>query len=418
MKNFLAFLIIISALFFANIVNASEYQLETFENKNFTEYLQNSYNEIGTLKIIKDGNENFDTSQKVIVTVQYDGKLTASNDKEQTLAYELVWGDSEPYKNLNSGDKFEFSPSSIDSGIGVKIGVVFSDSYDNVSDDTYKSDIKITAILQQTVGESYNFGNYDWKVLSVDETGNYALLLTEECVETMKFCATPDENDYYTLWSKSDARKYLQNTFLATFTQEQQNQILNVKIQDGYDEKNSTEIIDPSGEDKIFLLSRQDIREIFPSANLRIANLEGTTTAIAWWLRTPESGNNTYGHQTNLYAIRTDGFMSGYDAHNNTYGIRPAIWLNLKSQEKSSTTEISFTKSTASGAPVPRENLKDLTEEELREKISDSSSRVNLSGDITGADSQDVSNLIAKIENIVTDLEILDLSNVTGLTEI
>ena len=72
MKNFLAFLIIISALFFANIVNASEYQLETFENKNFTEYLQNSYNEIGTLKIIKDGNENFDTSQKVIVTVQYD----------------------------------------------------------------------------------------------------------------------------------------------------------------------------------------------------------------------------------------------------------------------------------------------------------------------------------------------------------
>ena len=90
--SFFILFLIFNLFFCLKFANASEYQLPTLENKNFTEYTQNSYNEIGTLKIGKSSDENFDTAQNVVVTVQYDGKLVNQNDPVQTLSYDLILG--------------------------------------------------------------------------------------------------------------------------------------------------------------------------------------------------------------------------------------------------------------------------------------------------------------------------------------
>lgn len=61
----------------------------------------------------------------------------------------------------------------------------------------------------------------------------------------------------------------------------------------------------------------------FNSNEKRIANLEDTTTAVYWGLRSPHSGTNL------AYGVRTDGTVYGVNVYSADFAPRPAF--NLKS---------------------------------------------------------------------------------------
>ena len=321
----------------------SEYQIIRPESKEDINFSQNSYNEIGELKIT--ASENFDINQRVILTINYDKKFINTDDTAQTVAYNLVLETSDSYIVLNDGDKIEFSAASIDNNIGITLGAIITEDTSELSDGDYKNEINFTAVTLPVVGTtSYMFGNYIWRVLSYDEISKCALLVTNDCVEKMKFGKISINT-----WASSAVREWLndENKFFKSFSDEEKTQILNVKIEDETAQnKNSSEIIDPFGEDKIFLLSSLDVYTYFSEKSKRIAEYEGES--VKWWLRSPAKNSST-----NVIYVNTDGstILSGYGAYDDRYvfGVRPALWLDLSaSEEKHSSIKISFIKGTES----------------------------------------------------------------------
>ena len=307
-------------------------------------------------------------------------------------------------------------------------------------------------------------------------------------------------------WSKSTLKKWLNGTgkdenggdqFFtdSNFKTEEKNRILSVDIKDYAGQtKNSSEIIDTSGKDKIFLLSSADAGMYFENNDDRKAKYNGAETN--WWLRSPilSSNTSTGFHATNLIFVQDSGGFSaqGYPGGNHSLGVRPALWLDFSSTEiKNAAMTISFTKETESPndddpetpetpqnpenpdkpkshetnpidipdkpnnsvtndtttpqapetetdveiSPINENNendelpekvenneevisndLKNMSKDDLKEKF-ENTSNIVLSGDLSNSNSEEVANFIKKIEE-VTDIKTLDLSNVTGLTEV
>jgi len=245
-------------------------------------------------------------------------------------------------------------------------------------------------------------------------------------------------NNTINKWSQSSLKNWLNGKFLTGLTDN--SKILNVKIEDN-DNSDSAAIINSSGNDKIFLLSKTDAKKYFKDKSDRQANLNGAGSYVKWWLRSPvPSFNNESGFSTsNMVVVQADGGLNddnGVGVNNTGIYVRPAIWLDISAEatEKSGTATIEFTKTSENNSndddnnsgsneininppsELDTEDLKNIPEEELKEQIGETS-HVILYGDMSGADAQEVADLIEKIEN-VTELKILDLSNVTGITEI
>jgi len=433
---FFVFLLFSSTKIFAS---TTDYTLTIPENKTDIKYTKNFYNEIGTLKITKlDGNETFDTNKKVAVTVKYDGKFVNSDTPAVSVDYKLVLGTSDSYTEIKSGDKIEFSAASIDNNINLTIGAVITGDTSKIKAGDYKNNINFSSVLLPVTGKAYTFGRYDginltWRILAVDDTNKRALLITENCVETMKYA-----NNTINKWSQSSLKNWLNGKFLTGLTDN--SKILNVKIEDN-DNSDSAAIINSSGNDKIFLLSKTDAKKYFKDKSDRQANLNGAGSYVKWWLRSPvPSFNNESGFSTsNMVVVQADGGLNddnGVGVNNTGIYVRPAIWLDISAEatEKSGTATIEFTKTSENNSndddnnsgsneininppsELDTEDLKNIPEEELKEQIGETS-HVILYGDMSGADAQEVADLIEKIEN-VTELKILDLSNVTGITEI
>ena len=448
---FLIFILALSTSY--AFANTSEYQFTAPENKTDIIYNKDIYNEIGTLKIATDS--NFDDNKKVILKIQYDGKFTNSKNSEHTVAYNLVLGTQDSYEILNSGDKIEFSTASIDVQDGITIGAVIVGDVSSVSDGNYETEINFTSVALPAVGKSYMFGIYDsqpliWRVLTVDDINKRTLLVTENCVTKMKYA------DASNAWTSSAIRRWLKDKdinlngdkFVNVFSTEETNQILSVKIEDG-DNSDSTSIIAEYGAestDKIFLLSKTDAKNYFKDNDDRIAMY---SDVIFWWLRSPVMGSDIKTDIVNISGgIVNDGYIV-----TNVRGVRPALWLDLSTtEEQSASMSISFTKTTETSnnnsqtdnTKIPQtpetnesieipetndttenyetnqelinNNLKDVSEDELKEKF-ENTSNIILSGDLSGSNGKEVADFIKKIEN-VTYIKTLDLSNVTGLTEV
>jgi hypothetical protein len=186
------------------------------------------------------------------------------------------------------------------------------------------------------------FGDYTWRVLSVE--GDKALLITEEIIDWRAY------NDEYVdiTWENCTLRKYLNNDFYNTFTASEKNQILTIRVINAEDEI-------PGGndtDDKIFLLNIDEANRYFSSDENRVARLSTQTLSKLhalyqlwnedewliehlnaydniwfWWLRSP--GYNSYF----VADIRGDGsiYAFGNDVDNSPDGVRPALYINLKS---------------------------------------------------------------------------------------
>ena len=243
-----------------------------------------------------------------------------------------IWQDSESIclENTEDNQKSIKKSSNSEMVIKNKIGtdVYSKDSKGNLIDFTFSQIIK---------GEIYSFGWYEhaeieWIVLDKKDTS--VLLLSRYAL---------DSKPYHTgreslTWESCALRKWLNREFITSaFDSDEQNMINKTTVNTdpnpeyGISGGNSTE-------DKIFLLSINEVEKYFDSDEARIcipteyAKANGVWTYYKtgtcwWWLRSP-------GYESNDAAVvRSGGWVSsvGYYVNNDDGGLRPALWINLKS---------------------------------------------------------------------------------------
>jgi hypothetical protein len=213
-----------------------------------------------------------------------------------------------------------------------------------VTDSKVVADIKAGKTLVE-------FGDYTWKVLSVE--GDKALLFSENIIDIRPYDghkAEEDEDNEGITWEDSALRKYLNSDFYNSFSSSDKSQVLTTRVINA----DNAEWETPGGndtDDKIFLLSLDEVNTYFSSDNERVAKL--STQAIStlhtiyqswdgeeeltesldeydnawfWWLRSPGFGSSHAAY------VGWDGFVDidgNYIVFTDT-GVRPALYISLK----------------------------------------------------------------------------------------
>ena len=200
------------------------------------------------------------------------------------------------------------------------------------------------------VGEVIEFGEWNWRVLDVKD--GRALIITENIIEKRPYNAQYRE----VTWETSSLREYLNGEFLKKFTAEEQERIVETRIQNPDNLWNGT-----SGGndtiDKVFLLSLEEVDRYFGNSgdydneirkeyedeypvgklipaddgwffsnkndSARIAKYDNE--AWCWWLRSPGDYGNYAASVGDDGSVGVYGFYVTYD-HGS---VRPALWLNL-----------------------------------------------------------------------------------------
>ena len=199
-------------------------------------------------------------------------------------------------------------------------------------------------------GSIYFFGGYDWRVLDVQN--GKALLLIEKELASRQYHISKE----VITWERCIRRKYLNYEFIDIFTDEEKAMIAETKVLNNNNPWYGTE----GGNDtldKIFLLSIEEVvRYLGDSGDLsgrkgwfwedgRYTLKDGKgwlindgynserilknakDEAVWWWLRSP-GGIGSY-----AAFIYSDGTvnLNGNRVDVGSYGIRPALWINLVS---------------------------------------------------------------------------------------
>jgi hypothetical protein len=183
-------------------------------------------------------------------------------------------------------------------------------------------------------------------VLDVQE--DKALLITEEVIGKQPYNDYDDgihrsgySWEYNTSWESCTLRRYLNDEFLQKFTPEQQNMILEADNANPdnlwYDMEGGNSTLD-----KIFLLSLEEADRYFGNSEDYAAGknnageisnehdadrqAKDSSDSVYWWLRSPGSESFCAAF------IKLCGSINVMGEHSrNSLGVRPALWLNLKS---------------------------------------------------------------------------------------
>lgn len=183
---------------------------------------------------------------------------------------------------------------------------------------------ELVKIQNASVGEWVEYGSYlgttTWIVLKKEE--GKALLLAKDAVRY-----GPYNNEYEyedNTWENCSLRTWLNDTYLnCAFNEEEREQIEKTDVKNVDNPENGTEG-GADTEDRVFLLSIEEVEEYFNNDESRQAtNTDGED--CWWWLRSP-------GITTGLaVGVNSDGSVSyGGTLVDNSYGaVRPALWVNL-----------------------------------------------------------------------------------------
>jgi len=159
-----------------------------------------------------------------------------------------------------------------------------------------------------------------WQVLKVEY--DRALLIAKSCVEEMPYNASNSS----VRWENCTLRQWLNEEFLRYYSQDQIANIIDVN--------NETIHIGHLGKkvgtttlDKLFLLSLEEVQSLFTNNASRVSHFQENT--IKWWLR-----STCVDSSTGVNATYVDNYGDiidyGDDVFRGGYGVRPALWLNLK----------------------------------------------------------------------------------------
>ena len=194
------------------------------------------------------------------------------------------------------------------------------------------------------IGSELTFGHYEqdenltngqepieWIVLDVDETNQKAFLLGKYCLETR--VVYPERVPMY--WGASTLREWMNGEFLnAAFTAEEQERILTTTVTN--ENPHGMKGAGADTEDKLYLLSHEEIMHYFPEQSSRMAyatehakaqgcTIGEKTGACRWWLRT------TGARKMDMWGVRVDGRLTAYgmqDVDWPTNTVRPVFWMD------------------------------------------------------------------------------------------
>ena len=188
------------------------------------------------------------------------------------------------------------------------------------------------------VGDTIEFGWYDWRVLEIRD--GRALILSEEILERRLY----HSNHSDITWEHCSLREYLNGWYYDNrFTTDEKNRIADVRNSNPANQWFSAR----GGEntiDRVFLLSLEEVVRYFGDsgqlANMsigahrriddeynsnRIAVDKDTKEAWYWWLRSPGVLNHFAVNVDDLGYVGVGGLFVEADFG----GVRPALWLNL-----------------------------------------------------------------------------------------
>lgn len=169
------------------------------------------------------------------------------------------------------------------------------------------------------VGDVIELGGYTWTVLNKDD--GYALCITTDVIDYRPF-----NNQFDTrTWEFCTLREYLNGDFYEkTFTDEEKSVIPEKEIDNIY--KSDGEFVEYYTNDKVFLLSRDELETFMPDAESRVAG--GDWKHCHCYLRS-QTLSNTYFADC-FYMDKIDEATVDNDLN---IGLRPAIYVECAPHE-------------------------------------------------------------------------------------
>lgn len=178
--------------------------------------------------------------------------------------------------------------------------------------------LSVEDIISSSIGDNsacIEFGGESWDILAIED--DKALLLSSSSVCNLPY----NEKNVDITWQTCTLRKYLNEEYYKTFSDEERAMIVPIENQpSSVSVSNSTSSV--TNEDKIFLLSSQEAKEYEGKFDSEDIN--------SWWLRSSGRSNNYAACITKSGAISEEGF----EVTRSGNGVRPALWIRISSTEK------------------------------------------------------------------------------------
>ena len=188
-----------------------------------------------------------------------------------------------------------------------------------------------------SIGDIITFGSYEqdanldngteaieWLVLEIKD--GKALVISKYALDNKPY-STSYTGD---TWETCTLRKWLNNDFfIQAFNELEKNQILTTRVEpdenSSYDTKQGN-----ATQDKVFLLSIQEVIQYFKDNDERCCKLSKFVTNNVncnWWLRSTGRSQNIC-----AYYVGNDGSV-GQFVYDDDRGVRPAMWISVEEKE-------------------------------------------------------------------------------------
>lgn len=166
-----------------------------------------------------------------------------------------------------------------------------------------------------------------WRILDVDADLGRVLMITEVCIG--------DRPWGHGTWSECSLRKWLNEEFYSSLPEEARIRVATTTVRD----IDADKIV----EDRIFILSVDEVFEYFGDERARRCSIAGGKNPTTWWMRNLSTGNikdvrvvDEAGNASNYIATRYDYFHGYYYdiglgsptmEGNSSIAVRPALWI-------------------------------------------------------------------------------------------
>ncbi|GHU52440.1 hypothetical protein AGMMS49975_08210 [Clostridia bacterium] len=196
------------------------------------------------------------------------------------------------------------------------------------------------------IGNIISFGQYngkpiEWRICKYRDGKNWAYVLSKDILLEI---ANYNEIRTPVTWETCTLRKWLNEDFLKNFTSQEQ-AIIGISTTENEDNQWFGVSGGNSTKDRVFIPSISEVIEFFGGNgqlknknskfrymiddqynSARIANYD--KKPARWWLRLPGFRSDSAAFVYHSGCVNVTGHTVGYGCE---YGVRPALWLNLKS---------------------------------------------------------------------------------------
>ena len=182
--------------------------------------------------------------------------------------------------------------------------------------------LNIEKLADLKTGDEFSFGRIaekqlKWRVIETDEGKIEAICLPDRYLTELPF----NEEYVQTTWKTSSLRKFLNEEFTyAAFSEEERSRLISTNVTNDDNSRFGTSGGDPT-EDKVFILSEQEVSRLIPDGFIKKKNM---------WLRTPGYSHyaaSFYGKELDVIGEQVNK-KGGIMGSMNTPVVYPVIWID------------------------------------------------------------------------------------------